>query len=60
MQALTVGDALEGVGIAAEISKSPHTPRPKNDNQAMVPVPVSLQNPLHTKMSLEEKGKSSP
>ena len=40
-----------------EILKSPCTPRPKKDKQVMLPVRVSLRNPLHTKWSMEEKGK---
>lgn len=56
-QALTVGDAPEGVGIVAEIPKSPRMPRPKKDKQVMVPVRVSPWNPLCTKLSVEDKGK---
>jgi len=56
MQALTVVDAPEGTGIVAEILKSPHTPRPKKDKQAMVPIRVSLRNLLHTMLSMEDKG----
>jgi len=55
--ALTVGDAPEGVVIVAEILKSPRTPRPKKDKQAMVLVRVSPRNSLRTMFSMEEKGK---
>jgi len=33
-------------------------PRPKKDKQEMALVRVSLQNPLHNKLSMEEKGKA--
>ena len=56
-QALTMGDAPEGIGIVAEILKSLCIPRPKKNKQAMVPICVSPWNPLHTKLSMEEKGK---
>jgi len=51
-QAMTVGDAPKSARIVAEIPKSPHTPRPKKDKQAMV------QNPLRTKLTMEEMGKA--
>jgi len=50
-----MGDALVGTRIMEKISKSPHTPRPKKDKQAMVHVRVS--NPLRTKLTMEDKGK---
>lgn len=56
-QALTMGDAPEGTVIVAEIPKLPHMLRPKKDKQAMVPVHVSPRNSLHTKLSMEGKGK---
>jgi len=52
-----VGDNLEGVGIVAEISKSPCTPRPKKDKQAMAPVCMSPRNLLHSKLFMKENGK---
>jgi len=57
-QALSVGDAPEGTEIVAEILKSLHTPRSKKDKQAMVFVRVSSWNLLHSKLSMEEKGKA--
>ena len=56
-QVLTMGDSPEGARIVAEILKSPRTPRPKKDKQVMVPIRVSLQNLLHTRLMMEEKGK---
>jgi len=56
-QALTMGDALEGVRIELEILKSLPMPRPKKEKQAMVPVRVSPRNSLCTKLSMEEKEK---
>ena len=57
-QALTIGDALEGARIVAEILKSPRTPRPKKYKQVMVLIHVSPRNPSCTKLSMEEKGKA--
>lgn len=37
VQALTMEDVPKGVGVVAEIPKSPHMPRPKKDKQAMAP-----------------------
>jgi len=59
VQALTMGDVPEGVEIVVEILKSPCMPRPKKDKQAMVPICVSPRNLLHSKLSMEEKGKLS-
>jgi len=59
VHALAMGDAPKGAGMVAEISKSPRTPRPKKDKQAMVLIRVSLQNLLCTKLSMKEKGKLS-
>lgn len=50
-------EVLESVGIVVEIPKSPHTPRPKNDKQAMVLVHVSPRNPLRTRLTMEETRK---
>lgn len=55
-----MGDAPKGARIVAKIPKSPHMPRHKKDKQVMVLVRVSPWNPLHTKMLMEEKGKSAP
>lgn len=52
-----MGDVLEGVRIVEEILKSPCTPRPKKEKQAMDHIRVSLQNPLCSKLLTEEKGK---
>ena len=56
-QALTLGYSPEGVRIVAEILKSPCMPRPKKEKHAMIPVLVSLRNPLRTKLTMEEKRK---
>lgn len=56
-KALTVGDALKGIRIVAEILKSPCTLRPKKDKQAMVPIFVSPWNLMCTNLLMEEKGK---
>lgn len=56
-QVLIVGYAPEGIEIVAEIPKSLHTPRPKKDKQPMVLICVSMQNPLHTRLTMEEKWK---
>jgi len=48
----------ESVRIVTEIPKYPYMLRPKKDNQAMVPVHVSPGNPLRTKLTMEEKGKT--
>jgi len=53
-----VGDALEEARIVAKISKSVCTPRPKKENQVMVPIRMSPRNPLRSKLSMEEKGKT--
>lgn len=58
VQALTVEYALEGVGIVAEIPKSPRTLRPKKDKQLMILVHVSPQNLLRTRLTMEENGKA--
>ena len=57
-QAMTEVEALESVGIVAEIPKSPRTLRPKKDKQPMVLVSVSPRNPLRTRLTMEEKGKT--
>ena len=54
-----VEDVPEGVGVVAEIPKSPHMPRPKKDKREMASVRVSPKNPLRSKLSMEEKGKLS-
>ena len=56
-QALTMGDASEGIEIVAEIPKSLHTPRKMKEKQVMVPIRVSPWNLLCTKLLMEEKGK---
>jgi len=53
-----MGNALECARIVAEILKSLHTPKPKKEKQVMVPVHVSLRNPLRTRLTMEEKGKT--
>lgn len=55
--ALTMGDAPEGIGIVADIPKSPRMVRPKKQKQEMVPLHESLQNLLRTRLTMEEKGK---
>jgi len=57
VQALTMEDVPEGVGVVAEIPKSSHMPRPNKDKQAMAPICMSLRNPLHSKLLMVEKGK---
>lgn len=52
-----MGDALEGVGIVVEIPKSPRMLRPRKDKHLMILVHVSSQNPLCTRLTMEEKGK---
>lgn len=56
-QALTIEDAPEGAEIVVEIPKSPRTLRPNKDKQPMIPMHVSTQNPLRTRLMMEEKGK---
>jgi len=48
----------EGFRVVAEMPKSPLMPRPKKDKQAMDLICVSPRNPLHNKLSMEEKGKA--
>jgi len=45
------------VGDTPEIPKSPQTPRPKKDKQAVGPVCMSSRNLSFGKLSMEEKGK---
>jgi len=58
VQAPTMEDVPEGAKIVTEILKSPRTPRPKKDKQAMAPMHVSPRNTLRSNLSMEEKGKA--
>ena len=52
-----VHDVPGDIGVTPEIPKSPQTPRPKKDKQAIRPVRMSSRNPQFGKLSMEGKGK---
>jgi len=51
-------EVLENAEIVVEMPKSPRTPRPKKDEQAMVSVHMSPGNLLRTRLTMGEKGKA--
>ena len=58
VQEITIVEAPESAEVIFEVPKSPRTPRPKKDKQAMIPVCISPRNPQRTKLTLQEKGKA--